>query len=106
MLGREVDLNVPRALALPLADAVDACGDPEEPVTGVVLAVDGDLEGLVLLLIPAPSTPVASAACSASSRAPRWATRPCGEIGNILGASYLNALAAMTGLELLPCPPL
>ena len=28
-----------------------------------------------------------------------------GEIGNILGTSYLNALAAMTGLSLLPCPP-
>ena len=28
-----------------------------------------------------------------------------GEIGNILGASYLNALGSMTGLTLLPCPP-
>jgi chemotaxis protein CheC len=27
------------------------------------------------------------------------------EIGNILGTSYLNALAAMTGLALEPCPP-
>ena len=28
MLGREVELSVPRVLALPLADAVDACGEP------------------------------------------------------------------------------
>jgi chemotaxis protein CheC len=27
------------------------------------------------------------------------------EIGNILGTSYLNAFAQMTGVELLPCPP-
>ena len=29
-----------------------------------------------------------------------------GEIGNILGTSYLNALSMMTGLSLLPSPPM
>ena len=33
MLGREVELNVPRVLALPLADAVDACGSPDDAAT-------------------------------------------------------------------------
>ena len=37
MLGREVDLNVPKAFALPLADAVDAAGDPAQEVTGIAL---------------------------------------------------------------------
>ena len=38
MLGRDVDLNVPKAFALPLADAVDATGDPGRMVTGVALS--------------------------------------------------------------------
>ena len=29
MLAREVEISVPRALALPPADAVEACGEPE-----------------------------------------------------------------------------
>ena len=37
MLAREVEINVPRALALPLADAVDACGSPEEMVAAIVI---------------------------------------------------------------------
>ncbi len=51
MLGREVELNVPRVLALPLADAVEACGSPEDSTTSVVIPLEGDVTGVVLLLI-------------------------------------------------------
>lgn len=104
MLGQEVELHVPRALALPLADAVDAAGAPEDIVTGIVLGLEGDIDALVLLLIPIddsgtlcrllgvePGTEVGDSALS--------------EIGNILGTSYLNALSMMTGLEMMPTPP-
>src|ERR1041384_4608111 len=50
MLGRAVDLNVPKALALELADAVDAVGTPDDDVTAVVLGVIGDLDATVVLL--------------------------------------------------------
>ena len=105
MLGREVELNVPRALALPLPDAVDACGDPESSAAGVVFPLEGDLEGLMLLLIPAEH---AARLCEmlgveAGTEVGDSALR---EIGNIVGTSYLNGLSAMTGLELYPSPPL
>ncbi len=104
MLGREVGLTVPRVLALPLVDAVDACGSPDESITGVVIPLEGDIDGLVLLLI---STEGADALCrllgvEAGSDIGDSALR---EIGNILGTSCLNALASMTGLNLCPCPP-
>jgi len=104
MLGREVELNVPRALALPLADAVEAAGPPEDTVTGVVLPLEGDIEGLVLLLIPVDS---AETLCRLLGVEPgsEFGDSALSEIGNILGTSYLNALAAMTGLALSPCPP-
>jgi chemotaxis protein CheC len=105
MLGREIGLNVPQVLALPLADAVDAVGPADATIDAVVIPLDGDISGLVLLLIPLehaatlcqllgvePGTEVGDSALS--------------EIGNILGTSYLNALAAMTGLTLEPRPPL
>jgi chemotaxis protein CheC len=104
MLGREVDLNVPRVLALPLADAVEACGSPDEATTSVVIPLDGDIDGVVLLLIDPDG---AAALCGllgveADSEIGESALR---EIGNILGTSCLNALASMTGLHMEPCPP-
>jgi chemotaxis protein CheC len=104
MLGREVGLNVPRVLALSLADAVEACGSPDEAATGVVIPLDGDIEGVVLLLIEPEGADVLCGllGVEAGSEIGESALR---EIGNILGTSCLNALASMTGLHLEPCPP-
>ena len=104
MLGREVELSVPRVLALPLVDAVEACGGPDDETTSVVIPLEGSIEGVVLLLI---SEEGASTLCGllgveAGSEIGDSALR---EIGNILATSYLNGLGAMTGLELEPSPP-
>ena len=104
MLGREIGLNVPKALALPLADAVDAAGDPAELVTGVVLEMEGDIPGLVLLLIDPDAATVLCGLLGVEAGT-EVGDSALQEIGNILGASYLSAIGSMTGLNLLPCPP-
>jgi chemotaxis protein CheC len=104
MLGREVELNVPSARALPLADAVDAAGAPDETVCGIVLPTEGDIDALVLLLIPVDSAQTLCRLLGVEA-ASEVGDSALSEIGNILGTSYLNALAAMTGLALQPCPP-
>jgi len=104
MLGREVELNVPRVLALPLADAVEACGSPEDSTTSVVIPLEGDVTGVVLLLIE----PQGAEALCALLGVDAWdeiGESALREIGNILGTSCLNALASMTGLHLEPRPP-
>jgi chemotaxis protein CheC len=104
MLGREVEISVPRALALPLADAVDACGSPDEDVSGVVIPLEGDIEALVLLLVPVVHAQNLCSMLGVEYGSEFGDSALC-EIGNILGTSYLNALAAMTGLSIGPCPP-
>jgi chemotaxis protein CheC len=103
LLGREVDLNVPQVLSLPFADAVEACGAPEQPVAGVVIPVVGDA-AIVLLLIP---TEHADTLCGmlGVQAGSEFGESALQEIGNILGCSYLNALAEMTGVGLEPEPP-
>lgn len=104
MIGRDIDVSVPKALALPLADAVDAVGSAEDEVTGVALGLLGDLEGLVLMLFSAEDEQVLCGllGVEAGTEIGRSAL---GEIGNILGASYVGALAAMTGMQLEPGTP-
>jgi chemotaxis protein CheC len=104
MLGRPVDISVPAAAALTFADAIDSLGSAEEEVTGVVLGVMGEMEGIVLLLMRVAD---AAGLCNllgveADSEMGQSAL---GEIGNIVGTSYINALAQMTGLEIEPSPP-
>ncbi len=104
MLGRPVDVSVPDARALSLADAVDAAGAPEEPVTAIALPVLGDLEGTVLMLFRQPD---ADGLCRLFGVEPgsEMGLSALNEVGNILGASYLGALGATTGLALEPGPP-
>jgi len=104
MLGRPVDISVPSAKALPFADAVDATGPAERVVTGVVIGVVGQLDATVLLLLGESD---AAVLCRLLGVDPddELAPSALGEIGNIVGASYINALGAMTGLEMEPEPP-
>ena len=105
MLGRSVDISVPTAAALPFADAVDAVGPAEQVVTGVVIGVKGDVAATVLLLMGEND---AARLCRLLGVDPgdELAPSALGEIGNIVGASYINALGAMVGLEFEPEPPL
>jgi chemotaxis protein CheC len=104
MVGRAVDVSVPNALALPFAEAVEVAGPAEQEVTGIVLGIAGDMRGTVLLLI-APED--AAAMCRMLGVEPddEFAPSALGEIGNIVGTSYINALAAMTGMAIEPTPP-
>ena len=43
MLGRSVDISVPAALVLPMAEAVGTIGNAEDDVTGIVLSVVGEM---------------------------------------------------------------
>jgi chemotaxis protein CheC len=104
LLGRPVDISVPTAAALALADAVDSAGDPEDVVWGIAVGVAGDLDATALLLL---SEDGATAVCAmlgvdAESAAGQSALQ---EIGNILVASYVGALASMAGFALDLRPP-
>ena len=104
LLGRPVDISVPSAQAVSFADAVEATRDPETEITGIVLGIAGDLDGVVLLLV---SPADADALCSMLGVEPgsEYAPSALGEVGNIVGSSYINALAEMTGMAIEPTPP-
>ena len=103
LLGRTVDIDVPRAAALPVGEAVAVVGDSGEIVSAVQLDVAGDMEPLVLLLFGAETSAVICGLLGVPSGGD--ARSALSEVGNILGSSYLGALAQLAGLELEPAPP-
>lgn len=105
MLGLTVDLNVPRALALELADAVDAVGSPEDEATAAVLGVFGDLDATVVLLFDPESAATVCNLLGVDPSDSEMALSALSEVGNILGSSYVGAMGQMAGLDLEPHPP-
>ena len=104
MLGRPIDISVPSARALPLAEAVEAVGDPEAEVTGVVLPVFGSIDAIVVLIFSPTSAATLVKLLGVDPDDEMAASALC-EIGNIVGCAYIGAFAAMTGLALEPVPP-
>ena len=105
MLCQSVGLHVPTALVLELADAVDAVGNPEDTVSAVIIGVFGDLDATVLLLFD-PESANALCALLGVEGDPEMALSALGEIGNILGSSYIQAMGTMTNLHMEPHPPI
>jgi chemotaxis protein CheC len=104
MLGRSIDLSVPDARVLPMVDAVAELGPPEQEITGIMLGVEGEMPACVLMLLTPEN---ADKVCVMLGLPPESELAPSalGEIGNVVGTSYLNTLAGMTGLEIEPTPP-
>jgi chemotaxis protein CheC len=104
LIGIPVDVSTPAAHAMPLADAIERAGPGEMVVTTVIVPVVGDLEALVLMVMT-PSTEAAACRLVGVDSGSEVGNSALMEIGNILGASYLGALATLTGLALEPEPP-
>jgi chemotaxis protein CheC len=105
MLGRPVDLAVPSARALPLADAVDAVGEADDAVTAVALPVDGEIEAIVLLIFQPAQADTLVGFLGVGPEDPEMSLSALCEIGNILGSAYTGALGILCGLDIEPQPP-
>ena len=87
-----------------MAEAVGTIGDPESETTGVVLGIVGEMPGSVLLLFT-PKDAELMCGLLGVEAGTEIGVSALMEIGNIVGASYINALGQMIGLELEPTPP-
>lgn len=105
MIGRRVDLSVPTVQAYDLADAVDAIGPGEETVTAVIVPVVGTFAAAVLLVFSSGDVNRLCTMLGVDPTDQFMAESMIGEIGNILGTSYLNAIVALSGSEGEPAPP-
>lgn len=104
MLGKVVDISVPTAAALPLAEAVAIAGAPEELRFGVVVPVVGEFEAIVLLLFPEPDARTLCGIYGIEPSTPDGHSM-LGEVGNILGTNYINVLSQMVSMRMEPTPP-
>jgi chemotaxis protein CheC len=104
MIAVPVDIDIARASALPIGDAVACAGSGSGAMTAVVLLVFGDLEALVMILMSEGTVDTVCELLGVPTDG-ELADSALQEVGNILGASYVRALATMIGIDLEPRPP-
>jgi chemotaxis protein CheC len=103
LIGRPVDVGYAMAMLTVLARAIDELGEPMHRSALVDTPIAGD-QGSMLLVFPEEA---AAQLCEmlGVSMADEIGRTALQEVGNILSASYLNALVEMTGITFEIEPP-
>jgi chemotaxis protein CheC len=106
-----ITLSLDEVRELPLEEVAPALGISDERLTMVVLTLDGDLGGTMVLTFDDVNGRELAAALL--GRAPgsgaEWSElekSALNETGNILSCAYMNALTRLINAQLVPSPPL
>ncbi len=110
LMGQEIQIHVPNVRSGTKADACDAVGGEECIVLGAYLSISGDITGHVMLLFPVKRALecvdlMCGQAVGTSTEPDELAESAIGELGNIVGSAFVNALADRANLILHPSPP-
>lgn len=103
LLGRPVEVGYSAATLTVLGRAIDEVGAPMNRSALVDTPIQGD-QGNVLLVFPEDSAEELCRLLGVSME-DETGLSALQEVGNILSASYLNAIVEMTGMALEPEPP-
>lgn len=112
LLGKKIDMRVPKVEMVSFNDMMELAGGAETVVVGIFLRIEGDAEGSMFFILPIQqanrfiqhlindqnfdfnNNPISELGLSAMQ-----------EMGNILSGSYLSALSDFTGLKIYPTVP-
>ncbi|WNG61431.1 fibril biogenesis regulator DifG [Archangium gephyra] len=104
--GRTVNLSVPRAVLAAAADVAEMLGGAEAPVVAAKLGMEGQLRGVLLLVLPREDSAALEALLLRRQDAPAEERESAlSEAANIVASACLSAIGTLTGWRLLPSVP-
>ena len=111
MIGQDIDVRSFELERVPVASIAKLVGGADAQSVGIYLTVTGEADGHLMLIF---EPQIAFAFVDLLMMQPPDSTREVtpmaasalGEMGNVIGAFFLNAIADATGLSLRPSPPL
>ena len=110
MLGIRIDMNVPNVELLEVSKLGSAICPEEEIIVGIFLEVQTDINGSMMFLMKMDSArflvnKLMGRNTEDEKEFDEMDLSALKEIGNIIAASYLNALSVMTNLMITPSIP-
>ena len=105
MLSCPVNISVPSVQILDYNTAVDQMGGPEQMIVGSLISLEGDVQGMILFLLQKNFSTMMIRTLLGNDAPDVESIDEMGysaiqEVANIMAASYLNAIASLTGLTI------
>jgi chemotaxis protein CheC len=111
MMGGKIDMSVPQVKLLDFKDVGDMMGGAEQIMAGIYLKVEGDIDGSIMFLLEQSSARhlvskmMMQEETDTDEPLDEIQMSALKEVGNIIAGSYLNSLAQMTNLKMIPSVP-
>ncbi|WP_257453543.1 chemotaxis protein CheC [Archangium lipolyticum] len=104
--GRTVNLSVPRAMLAATSEVAQLLGGGETSVVAAKLGMEGQLRGVLLLVMPTEDSEALEALLLRRRDAPLEDRESAlSETANIVASACLSAIGTLTGWRLLPTVP-
>lgn len=105
MLSKPVQIAVPKISVLDYEQVANALGGPETMIVGILLSMSEDVEGMLMFLLEKEFAHMAlntllGQSLNSFSDIDEMGLSAIQEVANIMAASYVNAIATMTGLTI------
>lgn len=105
MLNCETDISVPNVKLLDFSDAVNFLGGPENIAIGMLVNLTEDINGMMLYVLQHSCASQMTSTIFGSeiedlANMNEMERSFIAEVGNIMSASYINAIASLTGLTI------
>jgi chemotaxis protein CheC len=110
MLGLKIDMQVPKVQILTFQELPCAISYEEDPIVGIYLEVGADISGSIMFLIKEESayhlvSKLMGVPDEFKGEFTEMELSALKEIGNIIAASYLSAIAGLTNMTITPSIP-
>lgn len=111
MLGLRVDMKVPKVELLEFNQLADFVGGPELIVVGILLTLQGDIDGMMMFMLDRPSALslvhllLGEMGGNQTDKFSEMDMSALQEIGNIVTGAYLSSLSSLTSLTISPSIP-
>ncbi|ADU27601.1 chemotaxis protein CheC [Ethanoligenens harbinense] len=110
MLAGRVDMSVPNLQIMDVSSVTETLGGPEQEYVGILLMMEGQVNGIMMFLLDKHFTRLLinvllDTQFESFEHIGEMELSALKEIGNIMAGSYVNAIAALTGLSITITPP-
>lgn len=105
MINTKVDMKVPTVELLEFRDLPDVVGGAETIVVGILLTIDGDIDGMMMFMLEEDSAHhlvdmIVGKKTDGSNEFSEMDLSALNEIGNIIAGAYLSSLSALTNMRI------
>ncbi|MCL2605028.1 MAG: chemotaxis protein CheC [Defluviitaleaceae bacterium] len=112
LINRKVTMPVPNVSWIEFSNVAEFIGGPESIVVGLLVSVTGQIQGMMMFLMPISSARSVTNVFLGSDRAVEdeyafgdMERSVIEEVGNIMISSYLSSLAGLTNINFKPSVP-